>query len=60
MTIKDYQGFLNKIQQLNNLVDLVENSPEKYSLLTKCKTHNEVVSLARNWGYEIGKQWGEY
>tara|TARA_Y100001968_G_scaffold253290_1_gene238920 strand:+ start:361 stop:543 length:183 start_codon:yes stop_codon:yes gene_type:complete len=60
MTTKDYQGFLNKIDQLNKLVELINNSPEKYKLFIECKTHNDVVELSKKWGFEIGKQWGEY
>ena len=59
MSEKDYKGFLYKIDQLNQLVDLINNSPEKYQLFVKCKTHEEVVRLAKKWGYEIGKRWGE-
>ena len=59
MAIKDYERFLNKIDQLNQLVNLINNSPEKYQLFIKCKTHEDVVELAKQWGYEIGKRWGE-
>tara|TARA_B100000965_G_C19527884_1_gene729726 strand:- start:1014 stop:1196 length:183 start_codon:yes stop_codon:yes gene_type:complete len=59
MSKKDYEVFLNKIDQLNKLVDLVNNSPEKYKLIIKCKNHKEVVDLANEWGYKIGKRWGE-
>ena len=60
MTKKDYQGFLFKIDQLNKLVELINNSPEKYQSFIKCKTHKEVVDLSNKWGSEIGKRWGEY
>tara|TARA_Y100001968_G_C19370725_1_gene725011 strand:- start:1219 stop:1401 length:183 start_codon:yes stop_codon:yes gene_type:complete len=59
MSIKDYERFLHKIDQLNKLVELVNNSPEKYELLISCKNHDEVVRLAEKWGYEISKRWGE-
>ena len=59
MSIKDYERFLHKIDQLNKLVELVNNSPEKYELLISCKNHDEVVHLAEKWGYEISKRWGE-
>ena len=59
MTEKNYKAFLYKIDQLNKLVELINNSPEKYQLFVKCKTHEEVVELANKWGYEIGKRWGE-
>ena len=59
MAKKDYDDFLYKIDQLNKLVELVNNSPEKYQLMISCKTHEDVVELAKQWGYEIGKRWGE-
>ena len=60
MSKKDYESFLYKIDQLNQLVELIDNSHEKYKLMISCKTHKEVVELAKGWGYEIGKRWGEY
>ena len=59
MAKEDYERFLYKIDQLNQFVELIRNSPEKYQLIISCKTHEEVVELAREWGYEIGKRWGE-
>ncbi len=60
MSKKDYERFLYKIDQLNQLVKLINSSPEKYNLITSCQTHEDVVELAKLWGYEIGKRWGEY
>ncbi len=60
MSKNDYEMFLYKIDQLNKLIELINKSPEKYRLITRCKTHKEVVELAKKWGYEIGKRWGEY
>ena len=59
MTIKDYEQFLKKINHLNQLVEVVNSSPEKYELIISCDTHDEVVELAKGWGYEIGRRWGE-
>ena len=59
MSKKDYDQFVYKINQLNQMVELINKSPEKYKLIISCKTHEEVVKLAKNWGYEIGKRWGE-
>ena len=59
MSKKDYERFLFKIEQLNQLVELINKTPEKYNLIISCKTHDDVVSLAKKWGYEIGKRWGE-
>ena len=59
MSKKDYVKFLFKIDQLNQLVELINKSPEKYKLFISCNTHDDVVKLAKQWGYEIGKRWGE-
>ena len=59
MAKEDYERFIYKIDQLNQFVELIKNSPEKYQLIINCKTHDDVVELAKQWGYEIGKRWGE-
>ena len=59
MAKKDYKKFVNKIDQLNQLVNLINRSPEKYQLIINCETHDDVVELATKWGFEIGKRWGE-
>ena len=59
MSKKDYESFLYKIDQLNQLVKLINSSPEKYKLITSCRTHEDFVELAKLWVYEIGKRWGE-
>ena len=59
MAKKDYEKFLYKIDQLNKLIELIDNSPDKYQLIINCETHNDVVELAKKWGYEIGKRWGD-
>ena len=60
MSKKDFEKFLYKIDQLNKLVESINDSPDKYKLFINCKTHEEVVVLAKKWGFEIGKQWGEH
>ena len=59
MSKKDYERFIYKIDQLNQLVQLLNKSPEKYKLFISCKTHSDVVELAKEWGYEIGRRWGD-
>ena len=59
MAKKDYEKFLHKIEQLNKLVELINDSPEKYELIISCSTHEDVVLLAKQWGFDIGKRWGE-
>ena len=60
MSKKDYEKFVLKIEQLNKLVELINTSPEKYQLMISCTNHKEVVDLANQWGFDIGKRWGEY
>ena len=59
MSKKNYEKFLFKIDQLNKLVRKIEESPEKYKLFVNCETHNEIVEMAKEWGFEIGSRWGE-
>tara|TARA_B100000579_G_C22423580_1_gene661947 strand:+ start:84 stop:263 length:180 start_codon:yes stop_codon:yes gene_type:complete len=59
MTKKDLDKFLKKIDQLNQIVDLLNQSSIKKEALSKCKTHEEVISLTKTWGFEIGQRWGE-
>ena len=59
MTKKDLEKFINKIDQLNKILLLIEQSTEKKEELSKCSNHEEVIKLTRSWGFEIGKRWGE-
>ena len=59
MAEKDLINFLNKIEQLNNLSELIKKNPTKRDELSDCKDHEEVIKLTSKWGYEIGKRWGE-
>ena len=36
-----------------------ERQPELRQALRNCSHHLEVVRLARQWGFEIGRRWGE-
>ena len=60
MSKRDYEKFLLKIENLNKLVELINDSPDKYQLFINCRTHQEVIELANKWGFEIDKKWGEY
>ncbi|MEB3321582.1 MAG: Nif11 domain/cupin domain-containing protein [Synechococcaceae cyanobacterium] len=55
----DLRRFLEKVRQLQEFVRLSESRPGLRSALTACSSHQEVVSLARVWGFEIGRRWGE-
>jgi cupin 2 domain-containing protein len=59
MTERDLQAFLRKIEQLNQLVSSLESLPERREALRACSDHNQVVALARSWGFAIGRRWGE-
>ena len=59
MSDKDLNNFLKKIEQLNLIVELIKTNPQKKRFLTKCKNHEEVIKLTSEWGFEIGKRWGE-
>ena len=59
MAEEDLQRFLLKVQQLNALVSSLDADPERRRQLAACSDHNAVVQLARQWGYRIGRRWGE-
>jgi len=53
------QAFLEKVRQLNAFVARSEADPQLREALRRCSHHQEVVSLARQQGFEIGRRWGE-
>ena len=53
------QQFLEKVRQLNAFVALSEANPDVRQQLQNCSHHHEVVALARQHGFEIGRRWGE-
>ena len=55
----DLQRFLHKVEQLNALVASLDNDPARREAFAACSDHNQVVQLARIWGFEIGRRWGE-
>ncbi len=59
MAENDLHLFLEKVKHLNQMVDSLDEFPERRRLLKDCTDHNQVVQLARSWGYEIGRRWGE-
>ncbi len=59
MSKKDLERFIQKVKQLNSLVDSLEVIQGRKELLTNCTHHNQVVDLANSWGYQIGQRWGE-
>ncbi len=59
MADADLLRFLHKVEQLQQLVQSLESFPERRHELSACSNHNQVVSLAKKWGFEIGRRWGE-
>ena len=59
MSYKDLKLFLKKVEELNHLVASLDEFPERKAKLEACKDHSEVVELAKSWGYEISRRWGE-
>jgi cupin 2 domain-containing protein len=55
----DLERFLDKVGQLNALVASLEAQPDRRQRFAACTDHNQVVQLARDWGFEIGRRWGE-
>jgi cupin 2 domain-containing protein len=53
------QRFLQKVQQLNQLVAMIEEDPALRARLSACSNHSEVVKLAAGLGLEIGQRWGD-
>jgi len=60
MSDKDLSNFLKKIEQLNQIAELIKNNPSKKLSLAKCKNHDEVIKLTSEWGFDISRRWGEY
>lgn len=59
MAEQDLLLFLDKVAQLQQLARSVETDQERRQSLARCSDHNQVVALARSWGFEIGRRWGE-
>ena len=56
----DLINFLQKINHLNKIVELIEKDSLKKKELSACKNHEDVINLTSKWGFEIGKRWGEH
>ncbi len=59
MAKEDLEGFILKIHNLNQLISSLDQIPGRREELSSCETHDQVVELAKKWGYEIGRRWGE-
>ena len=59
MSKEDLKNFKLKVNHLNALLDSLETVPGRKVQLEACENHDQVVSLAKDWGFDIGKRWGE-
>ena len=59
MAEDDLARFLDKVDQLQRLVSSLDAVPQRRQQLSDCNDHNAVVALARQWGFEIGRRWGD-
>ena len=59
MSKEDLKAFILKVKQLNALIDSFQTVPGRKAQLEACENHEQVVSLAKSWGFEIGRRWGE-
>lgn len=59
MAEEQLQQFLAKVQALNDFVALSQADPAVHQALADCSSHHEVVALARRFGLDIGRRWGE-
>ncbi len=59
MSYKDLARFTFKVKELVALLDSLEKIPDRKTELASCDNHDQVVQLAKSWGFEIGTRWGE-
>ena len=59
MSKEDLRRFVEKVQQLKDLVESLDVYPSRRTDLAACNTHEDVVKLAKSWGFDIGRRWGE-
>ncbi len=59
MSYEDLDKFTYKVKELVSLLDSLDKIPGRKDELASCDNHDQVVLLAKSWGFEIGKRWGE-
>lgn len=59
MSREDLIHFIKKVEDLQALISSLDEFPLRREQLSSCRTHDEVVALAKSWGFEIGSRWGE-
>ena len=60
MTYQDLEKFIEKVDSLKKLVVSLDQIPQRKERLARCVSHDEVVKLAKEWGYDIGRRWGDH
>ena len=58
MAEEDLRKFIQKVDQLNKMINSLEEFPDRRQQLADCSTHHQVVELAKPWGFVIGRRWG--
>ncbi len=59
MSEQHWQTFLRKVANLNAFVAQAEADQHLHRALIDCETHDQVVSLAAERGFNIARRWGE-
>ncbi len=59
MARAQFEQFKEKVRQLNAFVALSEADPVLHQRLVDCGGHDEVVAIAAEYGFDIGRRWGE-
>ena len=59
MSQRDLDRFIKKINDLNELLKSLDAIPKRKQLIINCDSHDQVVKLAKQWGFDIGRRWGD-
>ena len=59
MSEEELEKFIAKVNSLKDLVASLDENPDRKDQLAACNTHQEVVEMARLWGFEISRRWGD-
>ena len=59
MSEKDLEKFIAKVKDLQEMIKSLDEIQGRKKALANCSNHDEVVELAKLWGYQIGQRWGE-
>ncbi len=59
MSSAQLKRFRDKIRQLNEFIAEADRDPALHQRLFDCSSHDEVVAIAREYGYVINRRWGD-